>query len=502
MRQEYQASAQPDQVSYGNRATPVANGEVHEVMSAIDDFRVSGQKFPTGFTFGAATAAYQIEGAATEDGRGPSIWDTFSHIPGKVENGDTGDVAIDFYHRVEEDLDLIKSLGLSAYRLSIAWPRIIPAGLGEVNEAGLAFYEKVIDGLLARDIEPVVTLYHWDLPQPLEDRGGWTTRETSYAFAEYARVVGERLGDRVAMWTTLNEPWCSAYLGYASGDHAPGRRSEAESLQAVHHLNLAHGLALIELRKVVTRPDARFSVTNNLAMTYAADPANPEDIDAKRQIDALQNRAFTDPQLRGFYPQDLLVDTKHITDWSFVHDGDLELINQPIDVVGINYYCTGTVRRGPERSTEGTAHPGATRVEFVDQPGPYTEMGWNIAPQGLYDLLVATHESYPEYEIMVTENGAAYRDQRVEEDGAKRVHDAERVDFLLRHFAAAHHAIEAGVPLTGYFVWSLMDNFEWAFGYTKRFGIVHVDYDTQERTKKDSALWYTKLAETGVIPEA
>ncbi len=470
-------------------------------MSATGDFRISGLQFPDGFTFGAASAAYQIEGAATEDGRGASIWDTFSHTPGKVANGDTGDVAVEFYHRVDEDLDLIKSLHLSAYRFSIAWPRIIPAGTGEVNEAGLAFYEKVVDGLIARGIDPVVTLYHWDLPQPLEDRGGWTNRETSYAFARYARVVGERLGDRVSVWTTLNEPWCSAYLGYASGEHAPGHRSELEALQAVHHLNLAHGLALIELREVVTRPDAKFSVTNCLATAYAADPANPEDVDAKRQIEALQNRAFTDPQLRGFYPPDLLEDTKHITDWSFVRDGDVQLINQPIDILGINYYCTGTARRGPEHSTEGTPYPGATRVEAVEQPGPYTDMGWNIAPHGLYDLLVATHEAYPEFDIMIMENGAAYRDQAVEHNGVKRVHDPERVDFLLRHFAAAHRAIEAGVPLTGYFVWSLMDNFEWAFGYAKRFGIVYVDYETQERTKKDSALWYANLAETGVIPE-
>ncbi|WP_211244155.1 GH1 family beta-glucosidase [Actinospica robiniae] len=469
-------------------------------MGGTDDFRESGLKFPEGFVFGAATSAYQIEGAATEDGRGPSIWDTFSHAPGNVENGDTGDVAVDFYHRVEEDLDLIKSLSLSAYRLSIAWPRVIPAGTGEVNEAGLAFYEKVVDGLIARGIEPVVTLYHWDLPQPLEDRGGWTNRETSYAFAEYARVVGERLGDRVAVWTTLNEPWCSAYLGYASGEHAPGRRNEADSFRAVHHLNLGHGLALIELRKVVTRPDATFSVTHCLAMAYAADPANPEDVDAKRQIETMQNRAFTDPQLRGFYPADLFEDTKHITDWSFVQDGDLELIHQPIDVLGVNYYCTGTAQRSSEHSTEGTAYPGATRVQPVEQPGPRTDTGWNIAPQGLYDLLVATHEAYPEYEIVVTENGAAYRDHVVDEDGVKRVHDPERVDYLLRHFVAAHRAIEAGVPLTGYFVWSLMDNFEWAFGYSKRFGIVYVDYETQERTRKDSALWYTKLAETGVIP--
>ncbi|MCL2516106.1 MAG: GH1 family beta-glucosidase [Microbacteriaceae bacterium] len=469
---------------------------------STDDFRESGLTFPEGFTFGTATASYQIEGAAAEDGRKPSIWDTFSHTPGKVANGDTGDVAVDFYHHVDEDLDLIKSLGIQAYRLSIAWPRVVPDGVGAVNEKGLDFYEKVIDGLIARDIQPVVTLYHWDLPQVLEDRGGWTNRETSYAFAQFAKAVGERLGDRVAVWTTLNEPWCAAYLGYANGHHAPGRQEELASLQAVHHLNLAHGLALIELRKVVTKPDVKYSVTNNLASVYAADPSNPEDVDAKRQIEALRNRAFTDPQLRGVLPADLVEDTKHITDWSFVLDGDLELIHQPIDLVGINYYNTDLVARGAEHSTQGSPFPGATRVDFLEQPGPFTAMGWNIEPKGLFDLLVSTHELYPEYDLVITENGAAYDDVvTTDADGNRAVHDPERIDFLRRHFVAAHRAIEAGVPLVGYFVWSLMDNFEWAFGYEKRFGIVHVDYDTQVRTKKDSALWYTKLAETGVIPE-
>jgi beta-glucosidase len=474
----------------------------NDVMST-DDFRESGLKFPEGFTFGTATASYQIEGAVAEDGRKPSIWDTFSHTPGKVANGDTGDVAVDFYHRVDEDLDLIKSLGIQAYRLSIAWPRVIPDGVGEVNEKGLDFYEKVVDGLIARGVEPVVTLYHWDLPQVLEDRGGWTNRETSYAFAAFAKAVGERLGDRVAVWTTLNEPWCAAYLGYANGHHAPGRQEELASLQAVHHLNLAHGLALIELRKVVTKPDVKYSVTNNLASVYAADPSNPEDVDAKRQIEALRNRAFTDPQLRGVLPADLVEDTKHITDWSFVQDGDLELIHQPIDLVGINYYNTDLVARGEEHSTQGSPFPGATRVEWAEQPGPFTAMGWNIEPQGLYDLLVSTHELYPEYDLVITENGAAYDDVvTTEADGSRTVHDPERIDFLRRHFVAAHRAIEAGVPLVGYFVWSLMDNFEWAFGYEKRFGIVHVDYDTQVRTKKDSALWYTRLASSATIPDA
>lgn len=472
------------------------------MTSGNPDFRDSGLAFPEGFVFGTATASYQIEGAVAEDGRKPSIWDTFSHTPGKVVNGDTGDVAVDFYHRVDEDLDLIASLNLDSYRFSIAWPRIVPDGVGEVNEAGLAFYDRVIDGLIARGVKPTVTLYHWDLPQALEDKGGWTNRETSYAFAEYARVVGARYGDRVTTWTTLNEPWCAAYLGYAGGHHAPGHTSELESLQAVHHLNLGHGLALKALREVVTNPDAKYSVTNNLASVYAADPSNPEDVDAKRQIEALRNRAFTDPQLRGYYPADLLEDTKEITDWSFVLDGDLELIHQPIDVLGINYYNTDTVRRSSGVvDTVGTPFPGATRVEWAEQPGPFTAMGWNIEPQGLFDLLASTHALYPELELMITENGAAFPDEIVVEDGSPAVHDADRVDFLRRHFTAAHRAIEAGIPVTGYYVWSLMDNFEWAFGYEKRFGIVYVDYETQLRTKKDSAIWYAELAETGVLPE-
>jgi beta-glucosidase len=469
-----------------------------------EDYRDTGLEFPAGFLIGSATASYQIEGAVREDGRGPSIWDTFSRTPGLVWNGDTGDVACDHYHRVESDLDLMAELGLEAYRFSIAWPRIQPTGSGPANRAGVDFYSRLVDGLLDRGIRPVTTLYHWDLPQALEDAGGWRSRETALRFADYARIMGEALGDRIETWTTLNEPWCSAYLGYGSGAHAPGVKDGAAALTAVHHLNLAHGLAIQQLRDVV-RNDPDFSVTLNLHVIRGDHDTSPEAI---RRIDALANRAFLGPMLEGAYPTDLLEDTAAITDWSFVQPGDTDLIAQPIDLLGVNYYSTVTVRmwdgRSPRANADGhkdvggSPWPGSSdEVEFLTQPGPYTEMGWNIAPDGLEELLVSLHERYPDLPLAVTENGAAFAD-RVE-DG--RVHDADRVDYLQRHFTAAHRAMERGVDLRGYFVWSLLDNFEWGFGYSKRFGIVRVDYRTQERIVKDSGLWVQRLADTHRIPE-
>ena len=468
------------------------------------DFRDSGMRIPDEFLFGSATAAYQIEGAVAEDGRGVSIWDTFSHTPGAVENGDTGDVADDHYHRLESDLDLIQALGLNAYRFSIAWPRIQPTGRGPANPAGLAFYERLVDGLIQRGITPVATLYHWDLPQALEDLGGWRNRETAYAFADYARIVGQTLGDRIAIWTTLNEPWCSAFLGHGSGEHAPGRRDNAEALLAAHHLNLAHGLGASALREVVS-PGAQISVTHNLHVIRG-------DAESVRRIEAVGNRIFTGPMLHGAYPADLLDDTRAITDWSFVLPGDLELIHQPIDMLGINYYNTTLV--GPATGTadaadsaagaasRASAFPGTDDIPRLDQPGPFTEMDWNIEPSGLLQLLEAMRDEFPGLALMVTENGAAFDDvATVDEHGVTTVHDDERVDYLRRHFTAAHRAIQAGVELRGYFVWSLMDNFEWAYGYSKRFGIVRVDYDTQERTLKDSALWYQQLIATRRIPQ-
>ncbi|MDY7541613.1 MULTISPECIES: GH1 family beta-glucosidase [unclassified Cryobacterium] len=472
------------------------------------DYRDSGLNFPDGFIFGSATAAYQIEGAANEDGRGPSIWDTFSHTPGAVLDGDTGDKASDHYHHLEEDLDLMQRLGLHAYRFSISWSRIQPTGRGPVNEKGLAFYERLVDGLLERGIRPIATLYHWDLPQALEDEGGWTNRETAYAFAEYARIMGAALGDRIDTWTTLNEPWCSAYLGYGSGAHAPGHTDGAEALTAVHHLNLAHGLAITELRKVVTN-DPDFSITLNLHVVRGEGPDGHE---AVRQIDGLGNRVFLGPLLKGEYPADVLADTAAITDWSFVRPGDTEIIHQPIDVLGVNYYSTNLVRlwdgETPRQNADGhkdaagSPWPGADRVEFVQQAGPYTDMGWNIEPAGLEELLVSLSEEFPDQPLMITENGAAFPDTLVQEADGLAVHDPLRTDYLQRHFTAAHRALARGVDLRGYQVWSFMDNFEWAYGYLKRFGIVYVDYDTEVRTPKDSALWYAKLVATGIIPAA
>jgi beta-glucosidase len=461
------------------------------------------RSFPSDFVWGAATASYQIEGAVHEDGRGPSIWDTFSHTPGKTLNGDTGDVACDHYHRVPEDVALMSSLGLHAYRFSLAWPRIVPTGSGAVNQAGLDFYSRLVDELLGKGITPVATLYHWDLPQPLEDEGGWTNRATAERFAEYAAIVGRALGDRVEVFTTLNEPWCSAYLGYAAGAHAPGHTSNAEALAAVHHLNLAHGLGVQALRGEV-RDTAKMSITLNLANVRGASPADAE---AVRHVDGLANRIFLDPILRGSYPTDVLDDLRHITDWSFIKDGDTELISAPIDVLGINYYTPALVTAAtPElhaeieartaadpHATDGpSAYPGTDLAVSLPQDGPYTEMGWRIEPGSLTELLVRVHKDYPEIPMMITENGVAF-DDGVSADGA--VHDENRIDYLHGHIGAVLDAIEAGADVRGYFCWSLMDNFEWGYGYSKRFGIVRVDYPTGERIVKDSARWYAEVIE-------
>jgi beta-glucosidase len=469
--------------------------------------RPSGRQFPSDFLWGSATASYQIEGAFDEDGRGPSIWDTFSRTPGKVLDGDTGDVAADHYHRVEQDVAIMKDLGLQAYRFSIAWPRVQPTGSGEFNQAGLDFYVDLADQLIAAGIKPVATLYHWDLPQPLEDEGGWANRQTAVNFGVYARKLAEVLGDRIHLWTTLNEPWCSAFLGYASGVHAPGVTDDATSLAAVHHLNLAHGLAGRAIKDVLGQ-DTPISVTLNLHVTRAATDS-PEDVEAKRRIDTIANEVFLRPMLDGEYPKEVFADTEHITDWSFVQDGDLDVIKVPLALLGVNYYSTGRVQQGTppagdgkpgpdgHRSSEKSPWVGATNVEFLPQPGPYTAMGWNIEPQGLVDLLLELRDRYPSMPLAITENGAAFYDE-VSADG--RVHDADRVAYLHDHIDAVGEAIERGADVRGYFVWSLMDNFEWAYGYDRRFGVVRVDYDTLERTVKDSGHWYRELLRTSTIP--
>jgi len=467
--------------------------------------------FPDGFVWGSATAAYQIEGAVAEDGRTPSIWDTFSHTPGKVSDGDTGDVADDHYHRVAEDVALMRSLGLTSYRFSIAWPRITPHvdadGLGPVNEAGIAFYSRLIDELTAAGISPAVTLYHWDLPQALEDAGGWTNRATAYRFAEYAALVTERLGDRLAMVITLNEPWCASYLGYASGVHAPGRADPVAALTAVHHLNLAHGLAVSAIRKAA--PKLPVALTLNLAAVRAASDA-PADVDAARRIDGLQNRVFLGPTLAGAYPADVLADTAGVTDWSFIQDGDTELIHQPIEALGLNYYSPtlvagydGTGQRPVDDGHgggTGTPWVAAEGVSFLSQPGPRTAMNWPIDPRGLTELLVRLHTENPGLDLYVTENGAAFPDV-VSADGS--VVDPDRITYVGQHLAAVHAAIAAGAPVRGYYLWSLMDNFEWAYGYSKRFGIVYVDYATQARTVKASGTWFAGvIAANAVTAEA
>jgi beta-glucosidase len=462
----------------------------------------AGRQFPRDFLWGTATAAYQIEGAANEDGRGPSIWDTFSHTPGRVLAGDTGDVADDHYHRWEDDLDLMVQLGVPAYRFSIAWPRIQPDGRGAVNQRGLDFYRQLVDGLHERGIEPVVTLYHWDLPQTLEDAGGWPARDTAMRFGDYAEVIGAALGDRVDRWITLNEPWCSAFLGYASGVHAPGRTEPAAALAAAHHLNLAHGLGVQALRSVLPAGSS-VSITLNLHLLRPASD-DPADQDATRQLDAVGNRIWLGPVLDGAYPTDLLDDTAGITDWSFVRDGDTATIAEPIDLLGVNYYTPTVARRLRDGEAPQASHGhgdsaespfvGCDRVAFVAPRGPVTAMGWPIDASGLEELLLQVHRAHPDLPLMVTENGAAFDDE-VGADG--QVHDPRRIDYLADHLEAVGRAIDAGADVRGYLLWSLLDNFEWAYGYSRRFGITHVDYDTQRRTVKDSGWWYRDVIAAG-----
>ncbi|MEO3853817.1 GH1 family beta-glucosidase [Acrocarpospora sp. B8E8] len=446
--------------------------------------------FPAGFVWGAASASYQIEGATTEDGRGPSVWDTFAHTPGAILGGDTGDVACDHYHRYREDVGLLADLGATHYRFSLAWPRLQPGGRGPLNEAGVGFYDRLIDELLARDVRPWVTLYHWDLPQELEDAGGWPERDTAHRFADYAAAVYARLADRVENWTTLNEPWCAAYLGYASGVHAPGRREPAASVSAAHHLMLGHGLAIQAMR--AHDASRSFGVTVNL---YPVDPAGDSDAgrDAARRIDALMNRQFLDPMLRGAYPADLLRDLAEVTGSGHILEGDTQVIAQPLDFLGVNYYSRHVVRAGdgPRQAPDAaSAWPASNDVEFVSRGLPATEMGWEIDPQGLYDVLSRVHREYGPMPLYVTENGAAFADE-IGPDG--EIADPARVAYLDSHFRVAARAIQDGIDLRGYFVWALTDNFEWAWGYSRRFGLVYLDYATQRRIPKQSARWLAQV---------
>ncbi|MEO3752036.1 GH1 family beta-glucosidase [Streptomyces sp. B6B3] len=448
-------------------------------------------RFPEGFTFGAATASYQIEGAHDADGRGPSIWDTYCREPGRVLNGDTGDVACDHYHRYREDVALLADLGVDSYRFSVAWPRIQPTGTGPANAAGLDFYERLVDELLAADIAPAATLYHWDLPQALEDRGGWRVRETAERFAEYTALVVERLGDRVDRWITLNEPYCTAFVGYAIGRHAPGTREGRGALAAAHHLLVGHGLAVRALRAAGAQ---EIGITLNPDRLL---PATDTDADraAVRRAETLHNAVWLDPLFAGRYPEHEAETWGELADGSYRRDGDLDLIGEPLDFVGVNYYRPTTVADAPHTDPDPATRTAVDvrAAESMRDDVRRTTMGWPVVPDTFTDLLVDLVRRYPTLPpVIITENGSAEADT-VAADG--RVHDTDRVAYLHDHLTALAAAIEAGVDVRGYYVWSLLDNFEWAYGYDRRFGIVRVDYDTLERLPKDSYRWYRSMIE-------
>ena len=432
--------------------------------------------FPDDFVWGAATASYQIEGAANEDGRGESVWDRFCATPGKVRNGDNGAVACDFYHRYSDDIALMRELGIDAFRLSVAWPRVIPGGRGAVNAKGLDFYDRLVDELLGNGITPFVTLFHWDTPQPLEDEGGWPSRDIVDAYADYVEAVARRLGDRVGHWITHNEPWVVSWVGHGWGHHAPGRTSDADALATAHHLLLSHGRAVEILRE--RSPQAEVGITLNLDFVYAVGDEE-EDIAAARWVDGLHNRWFLDPIFRGAYPEDMFEAWRDLL--PAIEDGDLETIAQPIDFLGINNYTSPLVGA----DNDGNRSRIVRRAD-VDR----TDMGWEVVPGGLRDLLLRVTRDYQPAAIYVTENGAAYPDVRGH-DGS--VADPERQSYLEGYIGAAAEAVASGVPLRGYFAWSMLDNFEWAWGYWKRFGLVYIDYATLERVPKGSFYWYRDL---------
>jgi beta-glucosidase len=437
--------------------------------------------FPEGFVWGASTSAYQIEGAVKEDGRGESIWDRFSHTPGKVINGDTGDVALDHYHRYPEDVKLMAQLGLMAYHLTFAWPRIQPDGKGPANERGLAFYDRLVDELLAANIDPVGVLYHWDLPQALDDLGGWLNRDIADRFAVYADVLSRRLGDRVKYWSTFNEPFCIASLGYYSGDHAPGRKDETfkEMNTALHNLFLAHGKAIRVLR--ANAPKSKHGIIVNLYPTYPASNS-AEDKAAAERYDHFFNGWFVRPALLGEYPPDIL--ERFGDAGPKIEPGDMETMSPPLDFLGVNYYSRAVIADDPESMAPlGTRE---VRVEGVDR----TDLDWEIYPDGLHDILVQVQRTYAPKEIYVTENGCAMPDA-LDADG--KVADPRRIKFIDAHIRSLHRAVTAGVPVKGYFVWSILDNFEWSMGYSKRFGLVYVDYATQRRIPKDSYAFYQNV---------
>jgi beta-glucosidase len=441
--------------------------------------------FPDGFLWGAATAAYQIEGAVAEDGRTPSIWDTFAHTPGRTLHGDTGDVACDSYHRLDEDLGLIAELGLRAYRFAPSWPRLQPGGSGPLNPRAVDHYRRLLDGLRERGVRSMLTLYHWDLPQELQDAGGWPARPTAERFAEYAGLVAGAFGSEVDLWITLNEPWCSSFLAHLHGAHAPGVRDEAAALAAAHHLLLGHGLAVGALRAAGVADG--LGITLNLTALH---PASDDEADraATARLDGEQNRWFLEQLLHGRHPADLVEHYAAASDLAFARDGDLATIAAPVDLLGVNFYERKAVAADP-------ADPRGA-VELPD-PEPVTSMGWGAHPEGLVEVLTRVSAMRPDLPLYVTESGAGFHDY-VTPEGL--VHDPERVAYLDAHFRAAAQAIAEGVDLRGYVVWTLMDNFEWTWGYSQRFGLFHVDFATQTRRPKQSARWYRDVIAANGLP--
>ncbi|MBG0817999.1 GH1 family beta-glucosidase [Planomonospora sp. ID82291] len=450
-------------------------------MTAVDERSGPTRPFPPGFVWGVATSSYQIEGAVDADGRGPSIWDAFSRVPGAVAAGESGDPACDHYRRWPQDVELMAGLGVDAYRFSVAWPRVFPDGGGRADRRGLDFYRRLVDALNERGITPFVTLYHWDLPQALEERGGWRVRETAERFAEYAATVHGAL-DGVPYWITLNEPYCSSITGYAEGRHAPGAREGHGALAAAHHLLVGHGLAVARMR-ATARPGERIGVTLNMSPAVPASPS-AEDAAAARRMDLMVNRQFTDPLLGGAYPGDMAEVYGEISDFSFRRDGDLALVSAPLDFLGVNYYYPIHAAAAPYGQPDPalrSAFDIGVRTVAPDGP-PVSGLGWRIEPRGLHDTLTGLAGRYPGLPpVFITENG--YGD-------AGELDDTGRIAYLRDHLAAAAEAIGAGVDVRGYFCWSLLDNFEWARGYAARFGLVHVDYATQARTPKASYHWY------------
>ena len=453
---------------------------------------MSETRFPEKFIWGVATSSFQIEGSTQVDGRSESIWDRYCATPGKIEDATDGKVACDHYARYRDDLDLIAGLGVNAYRFSIAWPRVLPEGRGRIETRGLDFYDRLVDGMLERGIRPFATLYHWDLPQVLQDRGGWTSRDIVGAFEEYADVVTRRLGDRVKDWMTHNEPWCIAVLGYARGEHAPGHKDWSQALRAAHHLLLSHGRAMPIIKR--NSPGARAGIVLNLTPGYPASNSGA-DRAANALFNGEFNRWYLDPLHGRGYPSDMVdhyANAGHMGGPAFVQDGDFRTIATPTDFLGINYYSRAIIR------SREVAEAQNDRRVIADPPdSSRTDMGWEVYPDGLRTLLNRVHGDYRPKSILITENGAAYSH---EPDSQGVVDDEPRRAYFEGHLGACHAAISEGVPLHGYFAWSLMDNFEWAFGYRKRFGLVHVDYATQRRTVKSSGRWFASVARANALP--